>query len=93
MSFNHLLVQISVDELDSSISVKIGREAVMNINSPESLFSSVGGMMETKVYIAGLPNRTNIIKPVSSPLQPSGTQSPGIHQYSILISLVLVHMI
>ena len=65
------LVQISVDELDSSISVKIGREAVMNINSPGSLFSSAGGIMDTKVFIAGLPNGTNIIKPVSSLIEPS----------------------
>ncbi|CAL8381952.1 unnamed protein product [Arctogadus glacialis] len=56
---------ISVDELDSSISVKIGREAVMNINSPGSLFSSAGGIMDTKVFIAGLPNGTNIIKPMN----------------------------
>uniref|UniRef100_A0A1A7YKX8 Vitamin K-dependent protein S n=2 Tax=Iconisemion striatum TaxID=60296 RepID=A0A1A7YKX8_9TELE len=57
---------ISVDELKSSISVKISKEAVMSINSPESLFTSVNGKLETKVYIAGLPNRTeNIIKPIN----------------------------
>ncbi|XP_026176087.1 vitamin K-dependent protein S isoform X2 [Mastacembelus armatus] len=57
---------ISVDELVSSISVKISKEAVMSINSPDSLFSSVNGTLETKVYIAGLPNRTdNIIKPIN----------------------------
>ncbi|XP_037545867.1 vitamin K-dependent protein S [Nematolebias whitei] len=57
---------ISVDELESSISVKISKEAVMSINSPESLFTSVNGKLETKVYIAGLPNRTdNIIKPIN----------------------------
>uniref|UniRef100_A0A673AIA5 Vitamin K-dependent protein S n=1 Tax=Sphaeramia orbicularis TaxID=375764 RepID=A0A673AIA5_9TELE len=52
---------ISVDELESSISVKISKEAVMSINSPESLFTSVNGKLETKVYIAGLPNRTDSI--------------------------------
>lgn len=62
--------QISVDELESSISVKISKEAVMSINSPESLFTSVNGKLETTVYIAGLPNHTDnrtdhIIKPVS----------------------------
>lgn len=57
---------ISVDELESSISVKISKEAVMSINSPESLFTSVNGKLETKVYIAGVPNRTNnIIKPIN----------------------------
>uniref|UniRef100_A0A8C9YCU4 Vitamin K-dependent protein S n=1 Tax=Sander lucioperca TaxID=283035 RepID=A0A8C9YCU4_SANLU len=57
---------ISVDELESSISVKISKEAVMSINSPDSLFTSVNGKLETKVYIAGLPNRTdNIIKPIN----------------------------
>uniref|UniRef100_A0A8C7YW81 Vitamin K-dependent protein S n=1 Tax=Oryzias sinensis TaxID=183150 RepID=A0A8C7YW81_9TELE len=57
---------ISVDELENSISVKISNEAVMSINSPESLFTSVNGKLETKVYIAGLPNRTNnIIKPIN----------------------------
>ena len=61
-------MQISVDELESSISVKISKEAVMSINSPDSLFTSVNGKLETKVYIAGLPNRTdNVIKPVSRP--------------------------
>ncbi|CAJ1049558.1 vitamin K-dependent protein S [Xyrichtys novacula] len=57
---------ISVDELENSISVKISKEAVMSINSPESLFTSVNGKLETKVYIAGLPNRTDIvIKPIN----------------------------
>lgn len=55
-----------MDELESSISVKISKEAVMSINSPENLFTSVNGKLETKVYIAGLPNRTdNVMKPVS----------------------------
>uniref|UniRef100_A0A665TVY0 Vitamin K-dependent protein S n=1 Tax=Echeneis naucrates TaxID=173247 RepID=A0A665TVY0_ECHNA len=57
---------ISVDELESSISVKISKEAVMSITSPESLFTSVNGKLETKVYIAGLPNRTdNVIKAIN----------------------------
>ncbi|XP_061597604.1 vitamin K-dependent protein S isoform X2 [Cololabis saira] len=57
---------ISVDELESSISVKISKEAVMSINSPDSLFTSVNGKLETKVYIASLPNRTdNVIKPIN----------------------------
>ncbi|XP_036397223.1 vitamin K-dependent protein S [Megalops cyprinoides] len=57
---------ISVDELERSISVKISKEAVMSINSPESLFTSVNGKLETKVYIAGLPNRTDsVIKPIN----------------------------
>uniref|UniRef100_A0A674CKG7 Vitamin K-dependent protein S n=1 Tax=Salmo trutta TaxID=8032 RepID=A0A674CKG7_SALTR len=57
---------ISVDELESSISVKISKEAVMSINSPGSLFTSVNGKLETKVYIAGLPNRTDsVIKPIN----------------------------
>ncbi|XP_045569959.1 vitamin K-dependent protein S-like isoform X5 [Salmo salar] len=59
-------VWISVDELESSISVKISKEAVMSINSPGSLFTSVNGKLETKVYIAGLPNRTDsVIKPIN----------------------------
>lgn len=61
------VMQISVDELESSISVKISNEAVMSINSPESLFTSVNGKLVTKVYIAALPNRTEtLIKPVST---------------------------
>lgn len=55
-----------MDELESSISVKISKEAVMSINSPESLFTPVNGKVETKVYIAGLPERADTIKPVSS---------------------------
>ncbi|TNN67286.1 Vitamin K-dependent protein S [Liparis tanakae] len=56
---------ISVDELESSISVKISKEAVMSINSPESLFTAVNGKLVTTVYIAGLPNRTAVIKPIN----------------------------
>uniref|UniRef100_H3BXJ2 Vitamin K-dependent protein S n=1 Tax=Tetraodon nigroviridis TaxID=99883 RepID=H3BXJ2_TETNG len=56
---------ISVDELESSISVKISKEAVMSINSPESLFVPVNGVVETKVYIAGLPERADIIKQIN----------------------------
>lgn len=59
-------LQISVDELESSISVKISKEAVMSINSPQSLFTAVNGKVETKVYIAGLPERADTIKPVIS---------------------------
>lgn len=39
----------------------------MSINNPGSLFMPVNGMLVAKVYIAGLPNRTNIIKQVSLP--------------------------
>uniref|UniRef100_A0AAY5K9S6 Vitamin K-dependent protein S n=1 Tax=Esox lucius TaxID=8010 RepID=A0AAY5K9S6_ESOLU len=57
---------ISVDELESSISVKISKEAVMSINIPDSLFSYVDRKMDTKVYIAGLPNHTDsLIKPIN----------------------------
>ncbi|XP_061133006.1 vitamin K-dependent protein S isoform X2 [Syngnathus typhle] len=57
---------ISVDELEKSISVKISKEAVMSINSPGSLFTGVNGKLETKVYIAGVRNRTNsLIKPIN----------------------------
>ncbi|KAJ6662733.1 hypothetical protein lerEdw1_011373 [Lerista edwardsae] len=48
---------ISVEELDHSISVKIAKEAVMNINSPRNLFKPSNGFLETKVYIAGLPRK------------------------------------
>ncbi|KAJ8003369.1 hypothetical protein DPEC_G00147620 [Dallia pectoralis] len=57
---------ISVDELESSISVKISKEAVMSINIPDRLFSSVKGTMDTKVYIAGLPIRNeSLVKPIN----------------------------
>uniref|UniRef100_A0A8C3L5S7 Vitamin K-dependent protein S n=1 Tax=Chrysolophus pictus TaxID=9089 RepID=A0A8C3L5S7_CHRPC len=48
---------ISVEELENSISVKIAKEAVMNINSPGTLFKQSHGFLETKVYIAGLPRK------------------------------------
>ncbi|EOB02586.1 Vitamin K-dependent protein S, partial [Anas platyrhynchos] len=48
---------ISVEELEHSISVKIAKEAVMNINSPGTLFKQSHGFLETKVYIAGLPRK------------------------------------
>ncbi|KAM3837654.1 vitamin K-dependent protein S [Vipera latastei] len=48
---------ISVEELEHSISVKIAKEAVMNINNPRPLFKLSNGFLDTKVYIAGLPRR------------------------------------
>ncbi|XP_063812359.1 vitamin K-dependent protein S [Pseudophryne corroboree] len=57
---------VSVEELESSISVKIAKEAVMNINKPKHLFTPVNGILETKVYIAGLPQKVeNLIKPIN----------------------------
>ncbi|XP_051558000.1 vitamin K-dependent protein S [Myxocyprinus asiaticus] len=57
---------ISVEELSGSMSVKISKEAVMSINSPERLFTPVNDKLETKVYIAGLPNRNeSLIKPIN----------------------------
>ncbi|KAK3530160.1 hypothetical protein QTP86_017730 [Hemibagrus guttatus] len=56
---------ISVEELENSISVKISNEAVMSINNPGNLFMPVNDKLETKVYIAGLPNHTNIIKQIN----------------------------
>ncbi|KAM4701245.1 vitamin K-dependent protein S [Discoglossus pictus] len=54
---------ITVEELENSISVKIAKEAVMNINNPKSLFKPVNGILETKVYIAGFPRKVeNLIK-------------------------------
>ncbi|XP_074155921.1 vitamin K-dependent protein S isoform X2 [Sminthopsis crassicaudata] len=46
---------VSVEELENSISVKIAKEAIMNINSPGRLFKPTNGFLETKVYFAGLP--------------------------------------
>lgn len=57
---------ISVEELSGSISVKISKEAVMSINSPERLFTPVNDKLETKVYIAGLPNHNqSLIKAIN----------------------------
>ncbi|XP_044143744.1 vitamin K-dependent protein S-like isoform X1 [Bufo gargarizans] len=57
---------VSVEELENSISVKIAKEAVMNINNPKYLFKPVNGILETKVYIAGLPRKVeNLIKPIN----------------------------
>ncbi|KAK1343793.1 hypothetical protein QTO34_014346, partial [Cnephaeus nilssonii] len=64
---NGLWHMVSVEELEQSISVKIAREAIMNINKPESLFKSTGGFVETKVYFAGLPRtlKNTLIKPIN----------------------------
>ncbi|TRY92735.1 hypothetical protein DNTS_024822 [Danionella cerebrum] len=57
---------ISVEELEGSISVKISKEAVMSISSPERLFSPVNDKLETKLYIAGLPNNNqNLVKAIN----------------------------
>ncbi|XP_076838457.1 vitamin K-dependent protein S isoform X2 [Brachyhypopomus gauderio] len=57
---------ISVEELENSISVKISKEAVLSISSPGSLFSTASGRLDTKVYIAGLPNRnSSLVKQIN----------------------------
>ncbi|KGL85287.1 Vitamin K-dependent protein S, partial [Tinamus guttatus] len=58
---------ISVEELEHSISVKIAKEAVMNINSPGTLFKQSHGFLETKVYIAGFPRKVgnSLIKQIN----------------------------
>ncbi|XP_035390545.1 vitamin K-dependent protein S isoform X1 [Electrophorus electricus] len=57
---------ISVEELEKSISVKLSKEAVLSISSPGSLFGTTSGKLDTKVYIAGLPNRnTSLIKQIN----------------------------
>ncbi|CAH2219520.1 vitamin K-dependent S [Pelobates cultripes] len=57
---------ISVEEFETMISVKIAKEAVMNINNPTPLFKPINGILETKVNIAGLPRKVeNLIKPIN----------------------------
>uniref|UniRef100_A0A8C5P6V0 Vitamin K-dependent protein S n=1 Tax=Leptobrachium leishanense TaxID=445787 RepID=A0A8C5P6V0_9ANUR len=57
---------ISVEEFENSISVKIAKEAVMNINNPKPLFKPINGILETKVNLAGLPRKVeNLIKPLN----------------------------
>ncbi|XP_057187327.1 vitamin K-dependent protein S [Triplophysa rosa] len=60
---------ISVEELSGSISVKISKEAIMSINSPERLFTPLNDKLEAKVYIAGLPSRNqSLVKPINARL-------------------------
>ncbi|XP_075857149.1 vitamin K-dependent protein S [Microcebus murinus] len=54
---NGLWNMVSVEELEHSVSVKIAKEAVMNINKPGSLFNPTNGFLETKVYFAGFPRK------------------------------------
>lgn len=55
-----------MEELSGSISVKISKEAIMSINSPERLFTPLNDKLEAKVYIAGLPSRDqSLVKPVN----------------------------
>ncbi|XP_027409193.1 vitamin K-dependent protein S [Bos indicus x Bos taurus] len=58
---------VSVEELEQSISVKIAKEAVMNINKPGSLFKPTNGFLETKVYFAGVPRKMEnaLIRPIN----------------------------
>ncbi|KAL0985449.1 hypothetical protein UPYG_G00157020 [Umbra pygmaea] len=57
---------ISVDQLESSVSIKISKDAVMSINIPDSLFTYADRKKDIKVYIAGLPKRTDtLIKPIN----------------------------
>ncbi|XP_036754922.2 vitamin K-dependent protein S isoform X1 [Manis pentadactyla] len=58
---------VSVEELEQSISVKIAKEAIMNINKPGSLFKPTNGFLETKVYFAGFPSKVEnaLIRPIN----------------------------
>lgn len=59
--------------------MKISKEAVMSINNPESLFTSVDGKLKTNIYVAALPNRTdNLIKRVSPSLEEIHTNSDSV---------------
>lgn len=57
-----------MEELKDSISIKIAKEAVMNINKPASLFKATNGFVETKIYFSGLPRKVAeaLIRPVMS---------------------------
>ncbi|KAM6161661.1 vitamin K-dependent protein S [Erethizon dorsatum] len=61
---------VSVEELKDSISIKIAKEAVMNINKPASLFKATNGFVETKIYFSGLPRKVEdaLIRPINSRL-------------------------
>ncbi|XP_067298420.1 vitamin K-dependent protein S isoform X2 [Pseudorasbora parva] len=84
---------ISVEELMGSVSVKISKEAVMSINSPQRLFSPVNDKLETKVYIAGLPNRNqSLIKPASVQQRPYSQSCATTHtHHSYSQSCVTTH--
>ncbi|XP_045142185.1 vitamin K-dependent protein S [Echinops telfairi] len=64
---NGLWNMVSIEELEHSISVKIAKEAVMNINKPGRLFKPTNGFLETKVYFAGFPRKVEsaFIKPIN----------------------------
>ncbi|KAF6385383.1 protein S [Rhinolophus ferrumequinum] len=64
---NGLWNMVSVEELEQSISVKIAKEAVMNINKPQSIFKPTNGFLETKVYFAALPRKMEnaLIRPIN----------------------------
>lgn len=61
-----------MEELDDSVSIKIAKEAVMNINKLGSLFKPTDGFLDTKIYFAGLPRKVEsaLIKPVTARLVP-----------------------
>jgi hypothetical protein len=61
-----------VEELDDSVSIKIAKEAVMNINKLGSLFKPTDGFLDTKIYFAGLPRKVEsaLIKPVTVSFAP-----------------------
>nr|XP_025845679.1 vitamin K-dependent protein S [Vulpes vulpes] len=64
---NGLWNTVSVEELEYSISIKIAKEAIMNINKPGRLFKPSNGFLETKVYFAGLPRKVEnvLIRPIN----------------------------
>ena len=64
---NGIWNMVSVEELDDSVSIKIAKEAVMNINKLGSLFKPTDGFLDTKIYFAGLPRKVEsaLIKPIN----------------------------
>lgn len=61
-----------MEELDDSVSIKIAKEAVMNINKFGSLFKPTDGFLDTKIYFAGLPRKVEsaLIRPVMMRVAP-----------------------
>lgn len=75
-----------MEELEHSVSIKIAKEPVMNINKPGSLFKPTNGFLETKVYFAGLPRKVEnaLIRPVMSQACTSVSFSMGEFHLSII---------
>uniref|UniRef100_A0A4W3IXB4 Vitamin K-dependent protein S n=1 Tax=Callorhinchus milii TaxID=7868 RepID=A0A4W3IXB4_CALMI len=82
---------IFVEESINSLIVKVAREAVMNINIPESLFMENRGLFKINISVGGLLSDELHVKPINSRLDACMRGWNWINEEDTLISETIKH--